>query len=297
MDGFPLTVHSRVDSRALTVQLEERISQVESREENKVSSAYDNLRITFSMTLLVPISSLDSSSSLIRLGGNSLASIRPTNGLKKYGYAALAIQILRLDTIGELEKLFTAIPQAADEADYTIGDAVATDVQKKFLQRSLVNPGYSALIGTARYVGDRRDVPTASELHKAFVVALSAHGIFQTRFDAHTFTLSDLGRLNPAWQKVSVPPGEFETAIENEKIKALQASQDTVGIDLEVPYFAITVVAVPERHDIAFVTRVQHALVDGYSAALIVRDLDRALRGEPVMQGTAWADFARFKER
>lgn len=298
VDSFPLTVHSKVDTRALSAQLDERFSQQNhgQEEEGEVSSAYDALRLVFSKTLHVPIKALDRNSSFTRLGGNSLAAIRLANGLKKYGYPVLAIQILRLDTIGELEKIVAAMSQA-DEADYTTGPAVATDVQRGFLKRWRDNPGYSALIGTGRYVGNGNAIPTASELHKAFVVALSAHSIFQTRFGADDFSLSDLGRLNLDWNEVSVPQDKFEAAIVVEEGKALQAIQDVARIDVEVPYFDVTVITVPSRQDIAFVTRVHHALVDEFSAAILLRDVESALRGEPVAPGTRWADFARFKER
>lgn len=317
VESFPLTVHGKVDTRALLAQLDERFShqddddddpgQVEDDGRGAVSCAYDALRLAFSKTLHVPAGALDSSSSFTRLGGNSLAAIRLANGLKRYGYSVLAIQVLRLDTIGELQKIVAAIDTqaaAGEEADdYTTGPAVATDVQRGFLQKWRDNPGYCALVGAARYVGDGHAVPTARELHEAFVVALSAHTIFRTRFGAAAagFALSDLGRLNLTWDEVSVPlVDELEAAVAAQEAKALRATQDVARVvddDMAVPYFAITAVTVPGRRAAAFVTRAHHALVDEFSAALLLRDVERALRGRPVAPATPWADFARFKVR
>lgn len=298
LDSFPLTVNSKIDKSALSVQLDEQFSHDDEglEEEGKELSGYDALRLAFSKTLHVPTKALDSSSSFTRLGGNSLSSIRLANGLKRYGYSVLAIQVLRLDTIGELEKVVGAIPQADEPGDYTTGPAVATDVQKGFLKRSLDNPDYCALIGTARYVGDRLAIPTAGELHKAFIAALSAHSIFQTRFGVGDFSLSDLGRLNLNWNEVSVPQDEFESAIVVEEGKALQAIKDVARIDIEVPYFDVTVITVPDRQDIAFITRAHHILGDVFSTAILFRDVESALRGETVVPGTRWADFSRFME-
>lgn len=298
LDSFPLTVNSKIDKRALSTQLDERFLHDDEglEQEGKELASYDALRLAFSKTLHVSTKELNSSSSFTRLGGNSLTSIRLANGLKKYGYSVIAIQVLRLDTIGELEKVIAAIPKVDETEEYTTGPAVATDVQKGFLKRSLDNPDYCALIGTARYTGDRLATPTADELHKAFVVALSAHSIFQTRFGAGNFSLSDLGHLNLNWKQVSVSQDEFESTILAEEGKALQAIKDVSRIDIEVPYFDVTAITVPERKDVAFITRAHHILGDVFSTAILFRDVQSALRGETVVQGTRWADFARFME-
>ncbi|KAJ5752421.1 hypothetical protein N7520_009338 [Penicillium odoratum] len=298
LDSFPLTVNSKIDKHALSALLDERFSRDDEglEEEGKELSAYDALRLAFSKTLHVPTRDLNSSSSFIRLGGNSLTSIRLANRLKTYGYSIVAIQALRLDTIGELEKVVTVIHKANAPENYTTGPAFATDVQKGFLRRSYDNPDFCALIGTARYVGDRLAVPTAGELHKSFITALSAHSIFSTRFGAGDFSLSNLGHLNLNWKEVSATQDDFESALLVEEGNALQAIKDVSRIDIEVPYFDVTVITVPDRKDIAFITRAHHVLGDVFSTAILFRDVESALRGEAVVQGTRWADFARFMD-
>ncbi|KAJ5885364.1 hypothetical protein N7495_009874 [Penicillium taxi] len=75
---------------------------------------------------------------------------------------------------------------------------------------------------------------------------------------------------------------------------ALQAIKDIARIDIEAPYFNVTVITVPDCKDIAFITRTHHILGEVFSIAILFRDVESALRGETVVQGTRWADFARF---
>ncbi|KAF9693972.1 hypothetical protein EKO04_007721 [Ascochyta lentis] len=299
LDSFPLTVNSKVDKRALLAQRDEQFSQDDEglEEQGKDISGYDALRLAFSKILHIAIANLDGASSFTRLGGNSLTAIRLSNFLKKHRYSILAIQILRLDTIVELEKSLTSIPRAVEVEDYTNGKALATDVQKLFLRKSLQSPDFCALIGTARYVGDRLAVPTTGELHDAFVKAFSAHTVFQTRFNTSDFSLSDLGRLNLSWNEVSVTETEFEDTVLAEEEKAFHAMKDVSLVDVEVPYFDVTAIFVPGRKDIAFITRAHHILGDVFSTAILFSDVERALAGEEVPQGTRWADFARFMEK
>ncbi|KAH8131303.1 hypothetical protein LI328DRAFT_161130 [Trichoderma asperelloides] len=95
---------------------------------------------------------------------------------------------------------------------------------------------------------------------------------------------------------VSVGEAEFEATIIAEEEKAFQAMKDVSLVDVEVPYFDVTAISIPERKDIAFVTRAHHVLGDVFSTAILFRDVERALAGEQVPQGTQWADFARFME-
>ncbi|KAL2017248.1 hypothetical protein VTK56DRAFT_2360 [Thermocarpiscus australiensis] len=305
LDTFPLNTNSKTDRRALQAQLEGRISQDEEsflHDEDR-NSASCALRLAFSKCLHVAFKDVDRNSSFTRLGGNSLTAIRLANLMKKKGYPISVIEILKLDTIQRLEEALQALsnPSGLGQNDTDAGSrsdgAPATDVQRLFLTRSLQDSTQSALIGTTKYVGDPRLVPTPQELHNACVTALSAHSIFQTRFDLTSFTLSNVGRLNLNWHEVTVKEAEFEHACEAAEEQAWLDLKKLTRFDLEVPYCHVTCLSVPGGKALAFITRIHHVLTDVFSSAILSRDVERALAGQEVARGPEIQDFARFMHK
>ena len=303
LDNFPLNSNGKVDREALKARREERMTQDDdSFFHDRHVLAYDTLRLAFSKCLHVASRELDKDSSFTRLGGNSMTAIRLSNLLKEHGCVVSAIQILRLDTIGLLEETLKSLSNSDrseqdDDLVNTSEEAPATPAQRQFLTRSQQNPIECALIGITEYVGDPLAIPTASELHDAFVKALSAHSIFQTRFNLTNFTLFNLGRLNLDWHEVSTDEAEFEKACVAAEEKAWLDLNELTRSDNEVPYFHITCVSVPDRKALAYITRIHHVLVDVVSQAIISQDVDRALAGEEVSQGPRIQDFARFMHK
>ncbi|KAH8805421.1 putative nonribosomal peptide synthase [Xylogone sp. PMI_703] len=304
LDSFPLNVNSKTDRRALEAMLEARYPQNEDilDDDDQHLSAYDALRLAFARCLHAVLNELDKDSSFTRLGGNSLAAIQLSNFLKKRGYSVSVIQILKLDTIGLLEESIKSLsnPNGLDhDHDPTLSseEARATDLQKLMLSSSLQNPLSFAIISTTKYIGDPSTVPSPRELHDASVKSLSAHSIFQTRFDLESWTLSDLGRLNLDWEEVSVEEAEFESTIVAMEKKAWLNLNGLTRSDIEVPYCHVTCVFVPGRKALAFVSRMHHVLTDVFSSAILSHDMERALAGEEVLQGPRIQDFARFMYR
>jgi hypothetical protein len=304
LSKFPLTFNGKIDRRAFISQREAWKSQ---NEEDAVSDrhleAYDALRLAFSKCLHVAFKDMDRASSFVRLGGNSITAIRLSTFMKKYGYLLLPIQILRLDMIGPLEERCEILSGLDMPAPFIIndeqscGNAPATPTQRLFLERSLLSPKETALIGISKYVGDPLAMPTAGELHAAFVKALSAHSIFQTRFNLNDFSLSSLNRLNFSWHEESVGEAGFAEACVIAEKNAWLSLDKITRLDNEVPYYHITCVSVPDRKAIAFVTRAHHVLLDVVSQGIIAQDVDRALAGGHVQPGPQIMDFARFMHK
>ncbi|KAJ4336823.1 hypothetical protein N0V95_008503 [Ascochyta clinopodiicola] len=304
LEKFPLNVNGKTDRRVLETLLEERTAA----EDNDMSlarnshrtSAYDALRMAFSLCLHVPFRELNKDSSFTGLGGNSLAAIRFSNILKEHGHSIAIVQTLKLDTIGRLESTIMnqsgsgELQQNGDDLRNGSKETPATDVQKAMLTRSLKDPLLYALIGTTKYIGDPCAVPTAGELRDAFVKAVSAHSIFRTRFNLDDFTLSELEHRDLDWREVSVAESEFENACAAAEDKAWVELNDVKQSDIEMPYFRVTCFSVPDRKALAFVTRVHHALTDVFSSALFLRDVERALAGENIPPGPRFKDYARF---
>jgi amino acid adenylation domain-containing protein len=303
LESFPLNANNKTDRSALSALVDYNVDQqvVHAEDDVQYQKSYDALRAGFSEVLQVPFKELDRSSSFISLGGHSLAAIRVSNFLNKHGHTLVAVQVLRLDTIEQLETCLNretmSVETKGGPSIMASGPATATDVQKLFIQRSLRDPELCALISVARYVGDTHAMPTASRLHDAIMIAASAHDIFQTRFDLSDFTLHDLGRLNLDWSEVSVSTTEdLEVACATYEEEFWQGLRDMTTADVEVPYCQVACVSVPDSQGLALVTRMHHVLTDVFSAALFWQDVRRALAGEPVQSGPRIKDFVRFMQ-
>lgn len=302
LDSFPLNANSKTDRNALRALIASTVSHQDqngSSDEHRYDSGFDVLRAGFANILHVPYEQLDRTSSFTALGGHSLAAIRLSNFLKQHGYSLVAIQMLRLDTIGRLEEAMSQNLLLDGAAKDKLGDgpAPATEIQKLLIRRSLQDPASCALIGVSTYTGELHTMPTADELRGAIVSAASAHQIFQTRFDLSDLTLHDLGYLNLDWRGVSVPTlADFEAACTTYEERSWQELRATTRADVEVPYCKVTCLSVPNRKAVAMVMRIHHLLTDVFSGALFWQDVERALAGESIAPGPRIQDFARFMQ-
>lgn len=299
---FPLNANSKTDRRALVAQLDERASQAESGWElmgHDVSS-YDALRMAFAVCLHVPFNDINSESSFTRLGGNSLAAIRLANELKQHGHWISVAQVLKLDTVGQLQDNVVSLA-AVDEGQevngggYSSEPIPATDVQRAMLSRSFNNTSLYALIGTAKYIGDIATIPSADELRSAFSKALKSHSIFHTRYNLNDMTFSHAERQTLDWHQVTVQKRQdFDSACEDAEARAWLDLKNVTPADLEVPYFHVTCVAASDGNAIAFITRVHHALTDVFSSAIFLRDVEQVLAGKAISPGPRFQDYAKF---
>lgn len=305
MDGFPLRPNGKTNRDALKLELDVRSEAEQSLlGEKKPSSIFETLCSAYSAVLQVPFQMVDRDSSFTAQGGNSLAAIRLASFLKKHGYPISVVQVLRLDTIGQLEEYLQGFSSCdgpgngSDDDLDSIPDTVpVTPVQKLFLNRSLDNPKFCALIGVSKYVGDPAKTPSAQELHDACIKVWSAHSIFSTRLDLTNFTMSDLGRLNMDWREVSVDAAEFEDACAEAEAQAWRDLDEMKPSDNEVPYCSIACVSVPGRKALAFVSRTHHVLVDVFSSAILSRDAELVLAGHDLPPRPCFRAFACFLQK
>ncbi|KAK2814364.1 NRPS, partial [Arthroderma sp. PD_2] len=304
MDSFPLNVNGKTDRRALEAELKERVSHDGKTfvPSGHSTSTYDALCMAFSVCLPVKFQELGRDSSFTRLGGNSLAAIRLSNVLRKQGHLISVIKILKLDTIGLLEKSLTSRsnldnPERDGNDLGNFGEVPVTDVQRAMLTRSMKNPTMYGLISTIKYAGEPSAIPTARQFHDACVKAVSAHSIFHTRFNLINFTLSDLSSQRDVdWHEVSVEEAEFENACVVAEENAWLDLQEVARSEIEIPYFHVTCVSAPSKA-LAFVMRVHHVLMDIFSSAILLQGVERALAGKEVPQGPRYQDYARFMHK
>ncbi|KAJ4308854.1 hypothetical protein N0V94_009184 [Neodidymelliopsis sp. IMI 364377] len=301
LDQFPLTAHAKVDRAALHARLEDRMAEEDAFMDTMVCySPYDALRWAFGKCLQVPFRNLDKSSSFVRLGGNSLAAIRLSDFLRKQGYAIRIIEILREDTIDRLEEKLTTIDVSNGSVSTEPEAVPVTDMHRLMLSQSQRKPISNSQLLRVKCTGAQNSVPTPNELHAAWMTVLSAHEIFKTRYDMQTWTLHDLGRINLAWDEVTVEAEKFDKAllsVENQVWARQKSLKSLHSSDLEVPYCRITCVYAPKRKAIGFVWHLHHVLTDIFSTITVLRDLDQALARNEVNPGPSIQDFARFMRK
>ncbi|RBA17287.1 hypothetical protein FPRO05_02011 [Fusarium proliferatum] len=306
LDSFPLRPNGKTDRGALKEQLDEGEAEEEEllalEGEVKTASAYDVLRVAFSQLLHVPVQQLNETSAFTKNGGNSLTALKLTNLLSKKGFSVSVVDVLKLDTIGQLQSVLKRSAPSDDkggdqEPEVGFCDIPVTPVQRLFLNRSMEYPKFCALIGTTRYVGDASKTPTASEIRDACVKVWSAHSIFRTSFDLERFTLSDLGRLNLGWHDMVVEQDNFDAACAAAEERAWSSLESLKPSDTEVPYCDMTCVSVPGRKALALISRTHHVLVDVFSSAMLSADVERALAGEDIVSRPRFQDFARFMQK
>lgn len=306
MDRFPRNINGKTDRHALGAQLDDRASRANGDFVTDCETqppVYDALRRAFSMCLQVAFKDLDRNSSFVRLGGNSLSAVRLCNALKTEDYLLPVTQILKLDTIGFMEGSLTnlanaeAVDQRVSDLHGTIGEVRANDTQIQMLTSSLHNPALYTLIGTTRYIGHSCTIPSPKDLRDAYTRAVSAHSVFQTRFDLINFTLHDTDQRQLEWHDVEVDETNFEAACVAEEEKAWADLNDIKRSDIEIPFFHVACVSVKGGTSVALVTRVHHVLTDVFSSAIFVRDVERALAGGQIPEGPRFRDYARYMQK
>jgi hypothetical protein len=306
LDQLPLTTHGKVDRAALNARLEDRMAKEDAILNTMVcTSHYDAIRWGFAKCLQVPFGGLVRTSSFFQLGGHSLAAIQLSKLLLQQGYAIAILDILKGDTIGDLEDKLTRINErnGTPNSNGTIQASEpppATDMHRVMLIQAQLNPVTNCHIASAKFVGTRGTVPTPSELRAAWITTLAAHSIFKTRYDLQSWTLHDVYYINLDWEEVSVEAEQFDKAlmsVEEQVWAHHQSFKKLPNSSLKVPYCHMTCVYAPNRKAIGFVWKVHHVLTDIFPGIIIMRDLERALAKEKVPPGPRIQDYSRFMKK
>jgi hypothetical protein len=91
---------------------------------------------------------------------------------------------------------------------------------------------------------------------------------------------SGIENRNFYWQEISVGKGDFQKVCAAAEVETWAELNDVKQFDIDMSYFCVRCICVPDRKVLAFVTRTNLALTDVFSPALFLRDLERALAGE-----------------
>lgn len=157
-----------------------------------------------------------------------------------------------------------------------------TEMQLVFIQGSQANPGTNTISFYETY--QTKDV---SIMKRAWKAVIESESIFRTKFKVteDKATLIEQMHAQFAWEEILVRNQE-------EYEKALEENQQS-----EEVFTSFKVVTWPrDGQDITLSTiiwRVHHALIDGFSAALVYKKVRRAAAGLPVKAGTPFTQLAK----
>ena len=157
-----------------------------------------------------------------------------------------------------------------------------TEMQLVFMQGSQANPGTNTISFYETY--EMKDVPT---MERAWRAVIESESIFRTAFDVTEDKAILIEQMNAhfIWEEVVVrSQAEYE--------KALEENQQS----REVSTSFKVITRRRDRQDTTLSTiiwRVHHALIDGFSAALVYKKVRQLAAGLPVKAGTPFTELAR----
>ncbi|KAL8701492.1 MAG: hypothetical protein Q9201_004878 [Fulgogasparrea decipioides] len=153
-----------------------------------------------------------------------------------------------------------------------------TEMQLVFMQGSQANPGTNTIRFYETY--QTKDVPI---MERAWKAVMEAESIFRTTFhiEEDKATLIEQMHAPISWKEIIVPNQEdYEKALE-ENDQALEV------------FTSFKVVTCQHTALSTIIWRVHHALIDGFSAALLYKKVRRAAAGLPTETGTPFILLAR----
>lgn len=208
----------------------------------------------------------------IELGGNSLAAVAVSSRCQRLGIAVRPGDVLLSETLGDL----LAICRQSRQPEKGIGgDSVAatgdphegqmTPTQRQLLYAAEKTPGSGIIQALFRF-------PTQAlpRLKQAWQAALESETIFRMSFDpACNLQTVQEGGLVFRWEETVLQDEEsLETAVRSAQSPSPSSSSSEVGTSFRVFSW---------RDRSCLVWTIHHLLIDGFSAALLLRKVGAAL--------------------
>ena len=266
---------------------------------------------------------IDLNASFVELGGHSLSAIHVASTCKSQKVHLSVEDILLSDTIADVldsakwtansptieDEPFSIISPArcalkrtaeptsgpltkrqhtssqrheCSEPTSSIFQSPMTEMQLVFIQGSQANPGTNTISFYETY--QTRDIPIMKWAWKAVI---ESESIFRTKFvvTEDQATLLEQEHAKFVWEEIIV---------RNQK-ECLNALEDDQRSQEVFTSFKV-VTWLKDEQDTALSTiiwRVHHALIDGFSAALVYKKVRRAAAGRPVEAGTPFTKLAK----
>lgn len=187
-------------------------------------------------------------------------------------------------TSGPLTKRHHTSSQRRESSDSltTLIQSPMTEMQLAFIQGSQANPGTNTISFYETY-----QTKHVSVMKKAWKAVIESESIFRTRFEVteDQATLIEQEYAEFAWEEIVVRnQEEYANALEDDQL-------------FQEVFTSFKVVTWPkDGQDTTLTTiiwRVHHALIDGFSAALVCKKVRWAAAGRPVRAGTPFTQLAK----
>lgn len=305
LDSLPLTSNGKADVRALLQMAASKgsLSSAEARPRT-VTSQQELLYNTMAEILAVSSSSVNSNTSFLAAGGNSLAALQLSQRLSRHGFALAATDIIRLDeasAIVDTMVRLTKRPEISEQEQPTLLPRPAplsvlvdymsalnragvelvaplTDLQGRMLRGSIARPGLNYIKVGIQYSTSLK----AEFVCSAWSKILSKHSIFRTTFD---WTIDDgvqvvWKNFRPSVELKPVSSDQWSTVAESLREDKIDPEEfpsvfDETSLDCLSRMKCLTSDEKPHL----LVWTIHHSLIDGASVYELMNQVQHTLHG------------------
>lgn len=265
VDALPTTANGKIDARKLRDLLETSIPRAD--EAHVFTTPTDVVLSGLSQILDVPAASFDVTQPFISQGVHSLAAAMLSSHCRKHHLSITVPDILTASSISEVleaaQTLQAARAAAAPRPRRDVTEGPLTTLQKMLIYGSAQNAARNVVQHVASY--RRSDV---GRLRTAWQAVVAAEPMFRTHFDMDTLTQRVAGEAPFRWSEC-----DARSRREVERLMGEAARATGLGSSFVVMHC-------PGDESI-LVWSTHHALIDGFSASLVLNNVAAALAGRP----------------
>ncbi|KAF9632962.1 hypothetical protein BFW01_g3825 [Lasiodiplodia theobromae] len=271
LDVLPTTANGKLDPRRLRELLQDSMPKANggtTEPDLDPESLSDVVLKGMSQIIDVPVTSIDITQSFVSQGVHSLAAAMLASHCRKYGFSVSVLDMLTAPSIRsvlESTEAMQAVRAERYNACYSNREAPLTTLQKELVYGTAQDAATNVVQHMATYRSD--DIP---RLRAAWQAVAAVEPLFRTTFDMDALTQRVLDEAPFEWQVHHV---RSQREVEERTAEAARA----VGLGSG---FAVLHCEGGEESIVVWSTH--HALIDGFSASLLLNKVAAALAGRAV---------------
>lgn len=270
LESFPMTANGKVDPRKLAEVVVAMI--LDAQEDVEDDGSLESVIIGGMASILnIPASTIDRDQSFVSQGLHSLAAIMLCSHCRKQGFAIPMEDILGSPSINSLLQAYDGTARMSiDVAPASVHMPVAplTALQKMLIYDSMNQKTANVVQHIATY--NSADV---QHLQRAWHTVISSEPIFRTELDINTQTQRINNKPTVRWTELVV-----ESMFEVEERTKEAAAATGLGASFTILHYRGALLPCDQS---VVIFSIHHALVDGFSASLILNKVAAATRGIP----------------